>query len=186
MSDKKLEPRLERMLMFQTVGQLVIGIFSSIASIYLCGNTLGWTIMSMVAAGILSWFTMKLGIILSTVFFQLVFYKGDYTAMLTDAHKAQEILNRRQDVIINRVGGPMPPAELLKIIKTDEKPIGTFNDAPFYEWIEVMGKDGRSYRFNYHGTDASRTPKKRPVPADCILVPPGILYQVAPEINTTA
>jgi len=182
-SDKKLEPKLERMLMFQTVGKLVIGAVASASSVYLCGSTLGWTIMSMVAAGILTWFLMKLGIIMVTIFFQLVFYRGDYAALLADANKAQEILNRRSDVIIKRVGGSIPTAE---IIKTDEKSIGSFDGTAFYEWVELLGKDGKNYRFNYYGTDASRAPKRRPIPEDCIYIAPGILYQVAPEINTSA
>src|SRR5271168_589860 len=184
MSKQKLEPRLEKMLMCQTVGQLVVAAFASVASVYLCGTVLGWTILSMVAAALLTWFLMKLGVIVMTLFFQIAFYKGDYAAMLADANKAQEYLHNRQDMIIKKVGGQRP--EMLKIIKTDEAHIGTFQDEKFYDWIEVMGKDGRSYRFNYFGCMDLTHGQKRPVPDDCLMIPPGIIYQVAPEINTAA
>src|SRR5271167_3695584 len=105
MSKQKIEPRLERMLWCQTVGQLIVGICSGAAAIYLCGSTIGWTMWSMVGAGILACFLMKLGTIAMTLFFQIIFYKGDYQAMLADANKAHEILHNRQEAIIKKVGG---------------------------------------------------------------------------------
>jgi len=172
------------MLWCQTVGQLIVGICSGAAAIYLCGSTIGWTMWSMVGAGILACFLMKLGTIAMTLFFQIIFYKGDYQAMLADANKAHEILHNRQEAIIKKVGGPRP--DMLKILKTDENHIGTFQDEKFYEWIEAMGKDGKSYRFIYWGTMDLTHGQKRLIPDDCLMIPPGIIYQVAPEINTPA
>src|SRR5277367_6284874 len=105
---KKLEPRLEKMLMYQTVGSIGVSALSAIASIYLCGITLGWTIPSMIAAAVLSWFLTRLGIIAMTLFFQVAFYGGDQKALLEDAIKAQEYLNSRQDQILKKVGGQRP------------------------------------------------------------------------------
>jgi hypothetical protein len=57
-----------------------------------------------------------------------------------------------------------------------DNPIGKYMDIDFYEWLDLKGSDGIVKRYKFFGTvDISRDFTLR---TDCILIPPGILYQV--------
>ncbi len=171
---------MEKMLTCQSIGQLVVSAVSAIASIYTCSHILGFTLPAMVLAGIMTWILMKIGTFGITLLFQLIFYKGDYTQMAKDADDAMAIF-KGQVSSAPKVIAP----KVIKILKTDEKMLGTFQDVPFYDWIEILGKDGHAHRFNYFGA-MDLTHGMKPIPEDCILIPPGLIYQVAPVINTVA
>jgi hypothetical protein len=115
------------------------------------------------------------------LFFQKFFYGNRYDLLLADAAKAD--LHFEELARQFAFGEALPRPADLKILKTENR-LGTFQDVPFYDWIEVMGRDGRPYRFNYIGCqDLSKGLK--PVAKGCIVIPPGIIYQVDQPVNNS-
>ena len=72
----------------------------------------------------------------------------------------------------------------LTVVNTPEKPIGTYQDHPIFEWIDLQGADEQLHRFSFVGTMDIARGITQPIPNGCILLPPGLVYQVDQTINT--
>ena len=72
---------------------------------------------------------------------------------------------------------PIADATRFPIMQTSAR-IGTFKEADIFEWVEVKHPTGQK-RFNYHSVVNLELDKNFELPADYLMVPPGILYEPA-------
>jgi hypothetical protein len=138
---------------------------------------LGWSVGGFFLGLLLAWLTMKFLNGLTLLILQIKFYGFSHQG-------AEELLNDSEDAV-KAIHAVVPDVNqvMLKIINTPDKPLGRFMDAEFYEWVDVAGQDSIVHRFLFSGTvDMSKgLPQK--IADGCILLPPGILYQVDTPIN---
>jgi hypothetical protein len=122
---------------------------------------------------------MKIASYLVAFILQLIFYGMDFQTMMKDAAVASQVLSRRANA-------PIPPVAhqvQLKIVAYSE-PFGKYKDCPMYDWLDVLGADGKTHRFSYLSTMDIEGGQTFQIPDGCILLPPGILYQVDTPVNT--
>lgn len=125
-----------------------------------------------------AWLMIKLFNKVTLIGLQLFFYGFNSEELQRDAAEAVKFYNERAgtDEVVNKLA--------LKIVGQPEKPAGRYMDAEFYEWIDVEDALGGIHRFSFFGTmDISRGISQK-IPDNCILLPPGILYQVDQPVNT--
>jgi hypothetical protein len=98
--------------------------------------------------------------------------------------KVDELLHDAEEATNVMHGKAPPPIEQdpkvgqldFRIVKKARKPLGKFMDEYFYEWIEVA-RGGEVVRLKFEGTLDLKKATVKDIPADCLVLPPGIIYK---------
>ena len=179
---KSIDPRLAKIVKWQSWLTVINAFVVSAAAISISNEMLGWSFGGFCLGLALAWVGMKVMNAITLFLLQVKYYgfseKGaaELAADAEDAMRGEDTTAAVEpEDTVNQV--------MLKIVNTPEKILGRFMDAEFYEWIDVAGEDKIVHRFSFTGTiDMSRgVPQK--LEDGCILLPPGILYQVDTPIN---
>jgi len=98
--------------------------------------------------------------------------------------KVDELLHDAEEATHIMHGTSPPPIEKdpkvgqldFRIVKKARKPLGKYMDEYFYEWIEVV-RGGETLRLHFEGTLDLKKATVKDIPADCLVLPPGIIYR---------
>lgn len=174
----EIAPRMAKLLKWQQALMFVCSILACINSVMLWTSIMGWGFLSFLGSMCTAWIFMKVFTYGITFILQLVFYGTDFQTMMKDAQAAAQILSRKEapsSSVANQVS--------LKITAHSE-PFGKYKDCPMYDWLDVIGADEKTHRFSYHSTMDIEAGQTFQIPDGCILLPPGIMYQVDTPVNT--
>lgn len=174
-------PKIEKMLKANAISSVLIVIGVSTFSVMGFVELFGWTFGAIIGALVVGWILCRLGIMFMTFFWQHFYYDGDYAQIIKEA---DDMVAQRSQPDAPLLSAPPGNQVMLKITTVPENIMGYFMETPFYEWIEVLGSDGGNVRMNFFGTMDLKNGITHAIPQGCILLPPGILYQVEPAVNT--
>lgn len=163
-------PRAARVLFIHKIALIVLSVavgYSSLGILnFLFPSLEGFGMW--VAFLVMSW----VGIHVSSqvAFFAILFsvYGGDTQAM------EDEVFNPHL-----QPSKPEPAEVTLTILGNSGEPIAKYLDADIWEWIDFAAADGTKYRGTYEGTMNFRYGGGE-IPANCMLLPPGIIYKLEP------
>lgn len=177
-----LNPRVQRIIKWQNTAMIANAIIAVTFSIFVIAPLFDYVTAFFIAL-LTAWVLIRVLNAITLLSLQFLFYGAKFQELAHDAAEAAKFFNEQAadtGSTVNRLA--------LKIVATPEKPMGRFMDAEFYEWIDVegVGREGEIHRFSFNGTmDLSRG-IVCPIPDNCILFPPGILYQVVTPVNIAA
>lgn len=179
---KPIDPRMEKIL--RTQGKMIVVniIISVIVGAYVASNYLGENIWGFLGGLIFSSILVRILNAVTLMWLQNKHYGNDIEEMVEDAEHAVNFINGKtyeepEEITVDKVQ--------LTIVDTPDQIFGRYMDHEFYEWLDVKGVDDKIVRFNFKSTmDVSRGISQE-IPAGCILLPPGLLYQVDEPVNTS-
>ena len=176
--DKRINPRIQWIMKWQ-FRFIFINFFTAIAG--------AWALVSLVltpqetnpllfgaAAGLTAAVLIRVLNYVTLLTLQWLRYGLKVDELLHDADEATHIMH----------GKAPPPIEVdpkvgqldFRIVKKARKPLGKFMDEYFYEWIEVA-RGGETLRLYFEGTLDMKKATVKDIPADCVVLPPGIIYK---------
>lgn len=171
----KIDPRILKILKYQNRAMIANTIIAIWAGIYFGVGSSENNIIAGLIGLLISWSLMKFLNWAALLFFQFKIYGHDAPQLAEDARVLLEANNQ-----VER-RGPIP--FMLKITN-HSAPCGKFMDAIIHEWIEIQGEDGEMQRLVFAGTMNLSNGVPQQIPDNCLLIPPGLLYQVEASINT--
>jgi hypothetical protein len=65
----------------------------------------------------------------------------------------------------------------LKILAVPDKIFARYMDIEFYEWLDIEGPDGKPIRFTFKTTEDMSKGRIPAIEQNCILIPPGLVYE---------
>ena len=186
----KLSPRMEKLLSYQKIAiacNTCIAVAGGIGAATAVEDNLlmsccfavfcSWTISS-----VLNWCTSTL--------LSYIIYRGDWHAVYDDAEQAGRYFDAQIDA---ERAARINEQEMLEqqehehdteqdryeveIVNKPERAIGVYLDSEIYEWLELKTSEGPALRFEFIGTLTYRDGDTVTVPDNCVLLPPGLLYQ---------
>lgn len=169
-----IPPKMEKMMKVQGIGALVIGALASIIAIKVCVSMFGISVTAFIVGGLLAYSAMRLGVLIFDNICYSLFYKGNHTQMHADATIAKAYFRSKIS------GVNVEPIATTTIVNLPEKTLATFKDVAFYEWMDVIDQNGNNVRLKYYGCIEIG---KSNIPPGCIMIEPGILYQVDTAVN---
>jgi len=129
---------------------------------------------------------------------QMYHYRGDMAQSVEDAKVFVMVTNEK----LAAMGAPTIPTDgptdhpvdlpiktivngSFEIVNKPE-PYARFMDADIYPWIEIKGRNGIVLRATHLGTMDIARGSTHVLPEGAFMIPPGIVYQVEPIVNTHA
>lgn len=173
-------PKIEKMMKAQAISSVVVVLGVSALTIGVTVSLLGMTVGAFFISLAAAWVLSRLGISFMSFFWSHFYYNGDTNQIIKEADAMSDYYDQKSKTLLDQPGEMM----MLKITDVPKDPLGFFMDAPFYEWIEVLAADGKNLKMNFFGTMDLKSGATHAIPDGCVLLPPGILYQVEPAVNT--
>lgn len=114
---------------------------------------------------------------------QRLYYGDNIQELVDDANYASKIFDENP----KQMESQQSIAEIIEltIVNTPDKKFGKFMDCEFYEWLDFKGHDNKIVRGYFKSTIDISNGISQHIPEGCILLAPGLLYQVDEPINTS-
>jgi hypothetical protein len=174
------------LLKSQRVAQVLIALGASIGTtavvLYFFQSSIITFLLGMLAAFIIS---RVLGSIASAYYMEK-YYGNDLQSYIKDANDAAIYFANKFGGSAYDVPVQSDNEAMFEIVALPEKPSAVWMGVPINDWMDMECEDGVVRRFNFHGTVNGEEGSSVAIPDDCILIPPGLLYQVDVTINTPA
>jgi len=178
---------MEKFLEAQRRGSLIIAFLSSFTGVLLLVKTFHHGFWSFILAALSAYVLSRVASWFHFLWLQHRIYNNDLHAFMEDAKGAFDhftvILNKADTAILQQklyAGGKLNLAAIspFMVIGGPEKHIANYMDAKIYDWLDMVGQDGIKRRFNYHSVATKPEHHHGILPEGCIIIQPGIIYQV--------
>ena len=181
---RELDPRIVQLIKEQRRGATFITIGSAVVSTLMANSFFGgMTLVTFIVSFIIGYFLMQGGMFFLTMYLQNKFYQNDLEGFIRDVQDAVEHYSRKSDdpkteCTMKDVEEDMPGSFTVVILNKPEKPIGYFQDAPIYDWLDVRGDNDEVLHFEYEGVMNIKEGEPITLEPGRLLISPGIVYKL--------
>ena len=169
--------RIQSLIYLQQRRQKLLNLLAVVIGSAVAILTLGFSFISFIAGLSIAFGASILFRVLSFIQLRKRFYNGDSSAFIKDAMALHEMFSQGHNVASSSAAPPREGVSQITvtIVDTAEKPLGTFKDVEFYDWVDV-DDGGGVVRFEYAGIVDMQ--ENFTVPINAFVVEPGIMYKM--------